>query len=221
MVDIRSVEDFKVPPSSEILQAIFSRQKELAEKYIEIEGMPIPPWDVNNAIHQRWIKDFFWRVTEELCEAIELYDERDDPHKGPLFYEEISDALHFLIEPLVMLGITADDLLLVFPVVKGERLTLAGTWEFFRHIKIRDEVPFVQMAGAVIYQLGVAANCLKNKSWKQTQVLTDVEKFRYKYFFAFMEFMYMCVRLGMEIDDMYIVYMKKAMINKFRQDTNY
>lgn len=185
--------------------------------------MPPAIWDVDNSEHQTWIKDFFWRTTEELCEAAEYYYEAQENNVAPgkLFYEEISDALHFLIEPMVMLGYTAEDLENSFPHNGKLQMNIEGIMIFLKGSADKLKIEFPNAMGQVIYELGLAANCLKNKKWKQTQVLTDVTKFKNKLFFAFMEFLVLCCSLNMSHKDLYTIYMEKALVNEFRQETNY
>jgi dimeric dUTPase (all-alpha-NTP-PPase superfamily) len=225
-MDSRNVTtDFKVPPAGETLAAIFSKQKELAEEYVGIEGMPPAPWDVNNAEHQIWIKDFFWRVIEELCEALEIKNNLEGEDKpfmhDPLFLEEIADALHFLIEPMVMMNWSYIDLECNFQQIEGKTLNVDGMLEFYRSMEDMIKSPIEQIIGSVMYQLGLAGNCLKNKKWKQSQVLTDQDKFRKSYILAFLSFLLLCAKLGMTAKGLYLVYMKKAEVNEFRQRTKY
>jgi dimeric dUTPase (all-alpha-NTP-PPase superfamily) len=199
--------------------SIFSRQKELIEKYIEIEGMPKGPWDLNNAGHQSWIKDFFWRITEELCEAQEYLVNGD---AGPLFLEEISDALHFLVEVMIMLGVSEVDVEAMYPKDKnGDPLDLDKALSTFVPIIEENQLGFSGAVFGIVYDLGLAANCLKNKSWKQTQMITDVSKFRHHLFMAFISFLVMCKVLGIDAAGIYTIYMKKASVNQFRQETKY
>lgn len=67
--------------------------------------------DINSVIVQYRIKDFMWRITEELGEAANCLKNKpwknthmlvDETH----FLEEIVDAMHFFIELLIMIGFT-------------------------------------------------------------------------------------------------------------------
>jgi len=103
------------------LDLIFKRQNELLKKYHDIEkknDIWVPdklPLDLNDCRSQYRIKDFLWRITEELGEAGNCLKnkpwkvtqiETDQEH----FVEELMDAVHFLIELLIMIGLSADDL---------------------------------------------------------------------------------------------------------------
>ena len=103
------------------LQDVFNRQKELMEKYHDIEkknGLlqtDKVPVDINSHMGQQRLKDFAWRVTEELGEAMnclknkswkQTHFQTDVDH----YYEELSDAFHFFIELCILSGLDAEDL---------------------------------------------------------------------------------------------------------------
>lgn len=103
------------------LDMIFKRQKELMKKYHNIElkqGLLQTedcPVNLNDAKGQARLKDFAWRITEELGEAMNCLKnkpwkqtqmETDTIH----FIEEISDAFHFFIEMCILIGLTPESL---------------------------------------------------------------------------------------------------------------
>lgn len=101
-----------------LLTAIFEKQKSLHEKYVDIEtkkGILTShgPVDLNTCHGQQIIKDFMWRVTEEIGEAANCLKNKpwkstemltDEAH----YKEELMDALHFFIELLILSGFTAE-----------------------------------------------------------------------------------------------------------------
>ena len=117
-----NIKDVKIKKiKGDKLNLIFKRQKELMKKYHKIEKANeiwVPdklPLDLNNCKCQYRIKDFLWRITEELGEAgnclknkpwKQTQVETDVDH----FIEELADAFHFWIELCIMIGLTADDL---------------------------------------------------------------------------------------------------------------
>ena len=89
------------------LKAIFDRQKELMAKYHDIElrsGLMQTedcPVKLDDKRGQARIKDFAWRVTEEVGEALDAYYQNDMVH----FAEELIDGLHFLTELTILSGL--------------------------------------------------------------------------------------------------------------------
>ena len=209
-------------PSGDKLENIFQRQRELMAKYRVIEernGFPFLtgdyPVNLHDAMSQHRIKDLFWRFTEELCEALDAYAE--DGCRSDHVKEEIADAMHFLveacivigIEPQVLSGVDTQKLEHLFthsPYVSGiDRTYLSASWAFTDMMRT----------------LGMAANCLKNKPWKTTHMLTDVDLFRARVSFAFRKFITFCKYMGLTADELYLLYFKKSEVNKFRQRSNY
>jgi phosphoribosyl-ATP pyrophosphohydrolase len=182
------------------LQAIFDRQMELLLKYREIEGMPygVPPLPLDTALGQKWVRDFMWRVTEELAEAYECRNAQDH------FVEEISDAIHFLVELFILSGI--------------DRKDIPGTLEDqFRSVSVASGVGhYREKVWEFIYQLGISANVLRNKAWKQTQVPTDLPYFRKLLLESWMKFIHCCSHTGMDAESFTEIYFKKSEVNKFR-----
>lgn len=103
------------------LEAIFQKQRELLEKFHEIEAshglLPDPNIPVNLETHQGQavIKSRAWNVAEELAEAMnELknrpWKQKTYPVDLAKYYEEIVDALHFFIELCILSGLDAQQL---------------------------------------------------------------------------------------------------------------
>lgn len=110
-----------------MLEIIFAHQRKLMDRYHEIEennvGHRVPfspcehgpycgPLDLNDRAAQLRLKDFFWRITEEIGEAantLKLKPWKSTPHTTDEthYREEIIDALHFFVEMLILSGFDA------------------------------------------------------------------------------------------------------------------
>lgn len=106
--DVNNVEE--VP--ADIIKAIFTRQTELMHKYKEIEKLPEWPLEIDDKKAQVILKDFMWRFTEEICEALEAEALGHMDH----YYEELIDALHFITELLILSGIE------VYPIPENHKI---------------------------------------------------------------------------------------------------
>ena len=73
----------------------------------------------------------------------------------------------------------------------------------------------------VTYSLNISRNCLKNKPWKQTGVMTNESLYQSKLVEAFVYMVGYFSRLGMTSQDVYYLYFKKNMINQFRIKSQY
>lgn len=195
------------------LAMMFERQHELAKKYVPLEkkngllqteDMPV---NLDDRHGQARLKDFFWRITEELTEAVEA--RRDHAHLPQHCLEEIIDALHFMIEALLLSGIGANDL-------GGNSLEQSVSFYI-----IQAPLPLERVCWETVQKIGDASNCLKQRPWKQTHQLTDKEKFKNNLVAAFHQLIYVCAIAGMSADDIFRFYWKKSEVNKFRQRSNY
>lgn len=70
-------------------------------------------------------------------------------------------------------------------------------------------------------ELAEAADCLKNKPWKQTMMETDEAHLREELVDALHFFIEACILIGFEPQDLFTYYLKKAMVNEFRQRSKY
>lgn len=73
----------------------------------------------------------------------------------------------------------------------------------------------------VVEELSEATNCLKNKPWKTSPVLTDEDHFYEEVADAFHFFIRFCIEAGLNEEGLYKLYFKKSEVNKFRQRSNY
>ena len=200
--DVEDLKELKEPAISFLLK----RQAELAEKYKEIEGRPNSPMDIHTKETQIWVKDFFWRVTEELMEAREAWRRGEIVH----YSEELSDALHFYLEVFFILDID--------PNVSDDDI-LNYIRDYFDIID--DELDKLIMN--IIYRLGLAGNHLRNKKWKQTQVFVDKQLFQAELIRGFWNLLTLIgttVKLK-DIMGFVNLYYRKFTVNQFRQRSKY
>ena len=230
-----NVNDTTSPEATkDMLEMIFDRQQELMEKYIEIEnrsgiGKGIlngEPFDIDRPRSQAVCKDFAWRITEEITEAMEAFElskeemgrfhssSNDEKYKSSAMEsilhtkEECIDALHFLVELYLIVGITPSNLL----GDSGNKLENA----FKASMMKRPADPYQP-----IHYLGLAMNCLKQKPWKQTHMNTDTRKFKLLLVTVFFEWVTFAKSLGLTAESTFDLYFRKSEVNKFRQGSNY
>lgn len=73
----------------------------------------------------------------------------------------------------------------------------------------------------ITYALNIARNCLKNKPWKQSGVMTNEVQFQSLLVEAFVYMMGYYARIGIDSQEIYYLYFKKNCINQFRIKSNY
>ena len=204
----------------DLLQAIFNRQKSLMGKYHDIElksGLLQTedcPVNLDDKRGQARIKDFSWRVTEELGEALDAKANKDH------YQEELIDGLHFLTELTVLAGKDYDTILPGgIPTYYEDHL-----WDLVERAKRNIQGYGWDLDSWVtkfIEQLAMMCNCLKNKPWKQSMMKTDQEAFYSRLTNVWVCYITILVVSGMNAEDIANVYLKKSQVNQFRQRSNY
>lgn len=201
------------------LIAIFNRQKELMNKYHDIEkrsGLLQTedcPINLDDKRGQARIKDFSWRVTEEMGEALDsLFHEDNVLH----YQEELIDGLHFLTELTILAGLDETE---IFPSKEGEYLE-SLVHHHKNWFKIR-ETNLQNLVTEFICHLGMMCNTLKNKPWKQSHMRTDKNNFYNLLKEVWKDYVAILVFAEMDAESITEIYLKKSQVNKFRQRSNY
>jgi NTP pyrophosphatase (non-canonical NTP hydrolase) len=222
-----NINDFKlsnihIGPGDQLDQ-IFTQQLELMVKYHDIEkanGLIVTedvPVNLHDARGQFRLKDFAWRITEELGESLEAF--RIHPDKPEHYQEELADALHFLTEFTILSGMSLEEYLsppLGMNKDKFEYLFAGGL--------IHSEVTYdslLKHTGRVVEVLAITCNCLKNKPWKSTQMMTDEDYFYSNLRKIWDQYAWLCMSAGLSSDEVFDLYFRKSEVNKFRQRSNY
>jgi len=202
----------------DLLMEIFKRQNELWDKYKVIEGdLPDGPVEINSYSGQRVIKDFLWRITEEIMEAVDALGKNDKD----LIREELSDALHFIVE-LFLITQTVPNTWVLNDIILSSRVdTPVLSRDGGQRGMEKAPLDFPQAVLRTVYRLGMVGNLLKNKPWKQTPVETDEKEFREKLNQAFISFIGVFDSSFTTAEEIHSVYMGKAEINKTRQEEKY
>lgn len=78
-----------------------------------------------------------------------------------------------------------------------------------------------EFAGYTIEELYEAINLMKNKPWKQTDVPTDVEKFKEELADMWHFLIELHILAGIDPEEIFRQYFRKAFINVHRQQTGY
>lgn len=226
--DVRSVES-----DGDMLASMFKRQRELMIKYHDIEkrngvgsGAILPDvFNIDDPRCQYICKDFAWRVTEELVEAMDA-----DPTHQAHVWEEAADALHFLLELLIMNGIDDEkflsELKQIEPYATRIKFHHDLGYRMEDHLSsiydaITSAMDPIRDAWAVVRELGRAMNCLKNKPWKQTHMETDVLKYQRHLIMSLVRWIAFARSLKMTAMNIYDLYFRKSEVNKFRIKSSY
>jgi hypothetical protein len=222
--DVKQIMDYD--SHDDRLELIFVRQRQLMEQYDQIEvknGLRVTsdvPVNLHSARGQYVIKDFAWRVTEELGEALEAFHLHADHPEH--FDEEISDALHFLVELTILAGFSETS-------IAKRWIDIYDSLEFLyieadkpnKLSRTRSYFGLCMRVGKFTEALAMTCNTLKNKPWKQTQMMTDTAYFQVNLELAWLRFIQICITANIDSNYLFVLYFKKSEVNKFRQRSNY
>jgi len=204
--DLMNIEIPEVAPTHG-LTMITALQRELLFHYVQIEKFPEPVWDMRLKNNQIEAKGFIFRVIEELAEAYESWLKEDEHN----FWTELADSTHFLIE----LGI-----------VTGAEMDLEKYNNIWKAVPQKFEILISGLLlenwfWDITYKLGLVSNAMRNKQWKQTQVLPDMQEFNALMQDAYTTFFMGFVRIGCSEQWMFDWYYRKNQVNQFRIKSKY
>lgn len=195
------------------LVAIFDRQKYLMDKYHHIEAKSgllqteDCPINLDDKRGQARIKDFSWRITEEIGEALDALENEEGEAALLHFHEELIDGLHFLTEMTILTGYDI-----------SEKHTLK---ELIEQGTYRDCYTLNDLVSDHVCYLGMMCNCLKNKPWKQTMMKTNKENFYKHLELVWVNYIAILTSQDLTEQEILDIYFRKSQVNKFRQRSNY
>lgn len=203
----------KEKTNKESLRAIFDRQKELMEKYHDIEfksGLMQTedcPVNLDDKRGQARIKDFSWRITEEVGEALDAITNESGESALLHFHEELVDGLHFLTEMTILTGYDLPE----YTTLKD--LIEEGSY--------RDSYTLNDLVSDHVMYLGMMCNCLKNKPWKQSMMKTNKENFYKHLKLVWSNYVAILTSQDLTEEEITDLYLRKSQVNQFRVRSHY
>lgn len=189
-----NIENFK-PLEGLTFKDVFDKQVALEFMYEPQAKEVFDNFDIDCYTDQEEFKKYCWRITEELCEALEALDKDEENH----VYEELLDGFNFFVELICMCGYTTEDM----------------------DFSERDMSGYLRMdILQTIERLGLAANCLKNRAWRQSQYLVDMIVFEKRFKEAFNLYLNL-LRTKMSDKEIIECWSLKYQVNLFRVKTKY
>lgn len=189
-----NIENF-TPLEGLTFKDVFNKQVALEFMYEPTAKEVFDNFDIDCLSDQEQFKKYAWRVTEELCEALEALDNNEEKH----VYEELLDGFNFLIELISMCGYSADDM-------NFDKIDMSGD--------LRTDIL------RTIEELGLTANCLKNREWRQSQYLVDMLVFERRMKKTFNLYLNL-LRTKMHDREIIRCWSLKYQVNLFRIKTKY
>ena len=193
------------------MQSIFKKQSELLKKYKIIEQQnkipTIDKFDPDSHLAQYKLKDYFWRITEELGE---FYLQYEKSNNSPETLEELSDVIHFLAETTIYLSTYFKDL-------------KKSVIQQFKKFKPNNYAIDFLTFRMILKLTEIADKYLKNKPWKQTPIkLTKQQLKNFKNeFLEVWNYLFLLISNLYDIKKIEDLYFKKALKNDERINSKY
>lgn len=192
-----NTQDFK--PFAKSWGEIYALQGELQLMYRPYFKERIANFDINTLEDQELFKKLCWQIVEELAEAKDAIEEElDDEH----FDEELIDAFNFTLELYQLYG-------------------MAPSFDWTLPKGAQDSGDFGGDMLTLIGNIGMTANCLKNREWRQSQYLVDLVVFEDRLKGIWTSFVIMFEHLGLSENRVKELWSLKYQVNLFRINSNY
>lgn len=176
---------------------IFELQKNINCEFNTVTKESIEDFDISYYKDQELFKRYCWYITEELTEAVEAERLKEETH----LREELIDALNFTIGLYSLYGWKISDL--KNSHIKKQTYNL-------------DSAIFETMVA-----IGLTANCLKNREWRESQYLVDLVVFEERLKYIWGCFMEAFRQLHMYDKDIRELWGLKYQVNRFRIESKY
>ena len=194
-----NTQDFK--PFIKSWKEIYALQGELQLMYRPYFKERIANFDINTLEDQELFKKLCWQIVEELTEAMEAKDKNEEDH----VLEELIDAFNFMLELYQLYGMAPD-------------FAWGHTYGFRKDIADEN---FEENILELIKTIGLAANCLKNREWRQSQYMVDLVVFEERLWNIWAMFAMLFGSIGVPEDKVRELWSLKYQVNLFRIKSKY
>lgn len=194
-----NTQDFK--PFIKSWEEIYALQGELQLMYRPYFKERIANFDINTLEDQELFKKLCWQIVEELTEAMEAKDKNEEDH----VLEELIDAFNFMLELYQLYGMVPD-------------FAWGHTYGFRKDIADEN---FEENILELIKTIGLAANCLKNREWRQSQYMVDLVVFEERLWNIWAMFAMFFGSIGVTEDKVRELWSLKYQVNLFRIKSKY
>lgn len=192
-----NTQDFK--PFIKSWEEIYALQGELQLMYRPYFKERIANFDINTLEDQELFKKLCWQIVEELTEAMEAKNKNEKDH----VLEELIDAFNFMLELYQLYGMTP-----------------TFDWTLPKWAQVLEE-DFAGDLLTLIGNIGMTANCLKNREWRQSQYMVDLVVFEDRLKWIWTYFVIMFEHLGLSETQVKELWSLKYQVNLFRIKSKY
>lgn len=194
-----NIQDFK--PFVKSWEEIYALQGELQLMYRPYFKDRIANFDINTLEDQELFKKLCWQIVEELVEAMEAKDKNEEDH----VLEELIDAFNFMLELYQLYGMVPS-------------FAWGHTYDFWENMADEN---FEESILELIKTIGLAANCLKNREWRQSQYMVDLVVFEERLWNIWPTFSMLFGSIGVTEEKVRELWSLKYQVNMFRIKSKY
>lgn len=184
--------------------------------YVNITPEDLKNWFIDQYTHKRGLKEYIEGVTKGKYDLNNTLDMLGFTFSILEKGQATSNSIHFidLLDKYQVLHTHDEKGIDLRYLTMGSVVYTSGL-----------SIDYPGMLWGITYVLNLARNCLKNKPWKQSGVITDENNFRAMVIEAFVAMMvlfrYMLREKPEWYDDLYWLYFKKNQVNHFRIKSKY
>ena len=209
------------------MHIIFKKQTALIHKYTPREsanlGIPLPTlkdFTLDHPLDQFWLKHLAWCATEEIEEAADAATHRGPTHDHVT--EELIDALHFLVELCVFVGLKEIGTYDFLNTPADPEFELGAELDGFSHRMCFPRMTFTGFRNFFIHNLAMGMWQLRNKPWKETHITTDRNALCERLTYALGSLVsFLWFRLDYNLENVAVAYLSKNAVNHFRIRSDY
>lgn len=205
------------------MEIMMGMQKIFAERFHPVDNLTKKEIDY-------WTNAYLVCIEDEIVEALEFVNIfptiiKDFDLKE--YRKELIDILHFLMDGMLVAGMTYQDLFNRYEIIVGKSLLdndlldVASGYELQCLEQILDEDQYLYTLNYLLRDIRMVRQCISWKHWKKPNDTIDKDKLFGAYTNMFRNLILAFLATGMTGEDIYNIYVGKNIENCLRQDYGY
>lgn len=204
-------------------EIMMGMQKVFAERFHKVDNLSKSEID-------HWTNAYLVCIEDEIVEALEFINIFPIEIKSfdlKEYRKELIDIVHFLMDGMLVAGMTYNDLVKSYSDVVKEDLTGKDVLDFaVKHEKtyldqIIEQDQHLYTLNYILRDIRLVRQCISWKHWKKANDTIDTSKLFEAYTNMFRNLILAMLAAGMTSEDIYQTYVGKNIENVLRQDYGY
>lgn len=205
------------------MEIMMGMQKVFAERFHPVENLSKKEIDY-------WTNAYLVCIEDEIVEALEfinIFPKTIKEFDLKEYRKELIDILHFLMDGMLVAGMTYHDLEISYEKVIGKTLghndllDVASGYEVQYLEQIVEEDQCLYTLNYLLRDIRMVRQCISWKHWKKPNDTIDKDKIFEAYTGMFRNLILAFIATGMTGEDIYNIYVGKNIENCLRQDYGY